>query len=76
MIEAYVMIMATAGSSRELLPKIREIDGVRRANVVAGEFDLVVDVEAADQQELLSLVSEEVQTLEGVGRTRTCVILE
>jgi DNA-binding Lrp family transcriptional regulator len=75
-IEAYVMIMTSAGTSRELLPRIREIDGVRRANIVAGEFDVIVDVEAGDQQELLALVSEEIQSLPGVGRTRTCVVLE
>lgn len=46
MIEAYVMLTTAAGTSRELLPAIREIEGVRRANIVAGEFDLVADVEA------------------------------
>lgn len=76
MLEAYVLLMTTAGTARELLPKIREIDGVRRANIVAGEFDVIVDVEAAGQQELLALVSGEIQSLPGVGRTRTCVILE
>jgi len=76
MLEAYVMLTTAAGTSRELLPKIREIEGVRRANIVAGEFDLVVDVEAESQQALLSLVSEEIQSLPGVGRTRTSVVLE
>ena len=75
-LEAYVMLTTTAGSSRELLPRIREIDGVKRANIVAGEFDLVVDVEAESQQALLSLVTDEIQSLPGVGRTRTNVILE
>ena len=75
-LEAYVLIMATAGTSRELLPRIRAIEGVRRANVVAGEFDVVVDLEAEGRQELLALVSDRIQSLEGVGRTRTCVVLE
>ena len=74
--EAYVMITTAAGTSRELLSRIREIDGVRRANVVAGEFDLIADVEADSRQALLSLVTEEIQSLPGVGRTRTCVVLE
>ena len=76
MIEAYVMVMTSAGTSRGLLPKIREIEGVRRANVVAGEYDIIADVEAESQQALLALVTEEIQSLEGVGRTRTCVVLE
>ena len=76
MIEAYVMITTSAGTSRGLLPKIREIEGVRRANVVAGEYDVIADVEAGSQQELLTLVTEEIQSLDGVGRTRSCVVLE
>ena len=70
------MVTTTAGTSRELLPKLRDIDGVKRANIVAGEFDIVVNVEAESQQALLALVTDEVQSLEGVGQTRTSVVLE
>jgi len=76
MLEAYVMLTTTAGTSRGLLPKLRAVEGVKRANIVAGEYDLVVDVEAESQQDLLALVTEEIQSLEGVGQTRTSVILE
>lgn len=76
MVEAYVMIMTSAGTTRSLLPEIREVEGVRRANIVAGEFDIVADVEADTTQHLLSLITDEIQSLEGVGRTRTAIILE
>ena len=70
------MLTTMAGTSRNLLPKLREVEGVTRANIVAGEYDIVVIAEAESQQDLLALVTEEVQSLEGVGRTRTSVILE
>lgn len=76
MIEAYVLVMTAAEMSPGLLAKIREIDGVRRANIVAGEFDIVAEVEAEGPQALLALVTDEIQSLEGVGRTRTSIILE
>lgn len=76
MVEAYVMVLTAAGTTRDLLPQIKEIDGVRRANIVAGEYDIIVDVDAEDSQHLLRLVTDEIQSLEGVGRTRTCIILE
>lgn len=76
MVEAYVMILTAASTARDLLPQIREIEGVRRANIVAGEYDIIADVEAEDTRRLLRLVTEEIQSLEGVGRTRTCIILE
>ena len=76
MVEAYVMILTSAGTARSLLSEIKDIEGVRRANIVAGEYDIIADVEAESSQQLLSLVTEKIQTLDGVGRTRTCIILE
>lgn len=76
MIEAYVMVMTAAGRASEILEAVRAIDGVTRANIVAGEFDIIATVEAAEQHDLLTLVTEEIQSLDGVGRTRTCIVLE
>ena len=76
MVEAYVMILTASGTTRDMLPQIKDIDGVRRANIVAGEYDIIADVEAEDTQHLLRLVTDEIQSLDGVGRTRTCIILE
>lgn len=76
MIEAYVMVMTAAGTARSLLPTIRELDGVKRADIVAGEFDIIANIEAESPQALLALVTENIQSLDGVGRTRTCIVLE
>lgn len=76
MIQAYVMIMTGAGAARSLLPTIRELEGVNQANIVAGEFDIVARVEAENPQALLRLVTDGIQSLEDIGRTRTCIILE
>lgn len=76
MVEAYVMIVAAAGTTRDNLAALKDIDGVKRANIVAGEYDIIADVEAADTQHLLGLVTEDIHCLEGVGRTSTCIVLE
>lgn len=76
MVEAYLLITTPAGTARSVLSDIRDLEATRRANVIAGEFDIIATVEAADTQELLVLVTEEIQSLENVGRTRTCVVLE
>lgn len=75
MTEAYVMIMSAAGTSPSLLPAIQEIDEVRRADIVAGEFDIIALVEAESAQALLGIVTERIHPLEGVGQTRTSIVL-
>jgi DNA-binding Lrp family transcriptional regulator len=76
MVEAYLLITTPAGTSRSVLPKLRDLEAVERANVIAGEFDIVAIVEADSTQELLALVTDEIQSVENVSRTRTCVVVE
>mgnify|MGYP006304674999 CR=1 FL=1 len=68
--------MTGAGTSRNLIGQIRDLDGVKQAHIVAGEFDIIAEVEAESEHELLSLVTDEIQSLSGVGRTSTCIVLE
>jgi DNA-binding Lrp family transcriptional regulator len=76
MIEAYLLITTPAGTSRAVLQQLRDLEGVQRANVIAGEFDIAAIVEADSTQELLAFVTDDIQSLEDVSRTRTCVVVE
>lgn len=75
MVEAYIMILTAAGMARNILPKIKDIDGVDYANIVAGEFDIIAHVETETEQALLTMVTDEIQSIEGVGQTRTSIVL-
>lgn len=70
------MIVTAASTSTTILPKLHEIEHVRRANIVAGEFDIIAIIEAEESQELLRIVSEQIHTLEGVGHTRSAIVLQ
>ncbi|WP_306059051.1 Lrp/AsnC ligand binding domain-containing protein [Natronococcus wangiae] len=76
MVEAYLLITTPAGTARSVLADLRELDAIVRANVIAGEFDIVATVEAENTHELLVLVTDEIQSLENVAQTRTCIVLE
>ncbi len=74
--EAYVLMMAGTGTARDTLSAIEGIDGVVRANIVAGEFDIIALLEAEDAHSLLRIVTEKIHAIEGVGNTRTSIVLE
>ncbi|MCU4926126.1 Lrp/AsnC ligand binding domain-containing protein [Halobacteria archaeon AArc-dxtr1] len=76
MVEAYLLMMTAAGTSQSVLANLREIEGVERANIVAGEFDIIATVEAGSTQDLLTVVTEEIHSLEGAGPTRTSMVLQ
>jgi DNA-binding Lrp family transcriptional regulator len=76
MIEAYLLITTPAETSRAVVEQLRALDVVQRANVIAGEFDIAAIVTADSAQELLAFVTDEIQGIENVSRTRTCVVVE
>lgn len=76
MVYAYVMIETGAGKSGGLLSRIGDVPAVQEANVVAGQFDIIAEVEADAVYEILESVASTIGGFPGVEQTRTYVALE
>ena len=70
---AYVLIETRVGLAREVLLGLRAMDGVIEADIITGTYDLIALAEADDMLSLVDLVTGQVQNIEGVERTITCV---
>lgn len=75
MVHAFIMIRTGAGASKEVHSTIREIESVGEAHVVAGQFDIVAEVDGTEVYDVLSTASEDIQTVPGVEETKTYVSL-
>lgn len=75
MVHAYVMTRTAAGASPETLGAIREFEDVIEAHVVAGDYDIVVEIDAEDVYTILHVATAEIQSLDGIIDTRTYVSL-
>lgn len=71
MVRAYVTLTTGAGWSTSVVEELRAMSAVERADLVAGDFDIITEVYAESPQALLELVTEEIQSLSGVERTQT-----
>ena len=69
-----MFINAMRGQSIGLTKAIRDVAGVTSADAITGDYDLVASVEARDLAELRSTMSD-VQALDGVLKTTTCMVL-
>ena len=76
MVYAYVMIVTGAGKSGELLTRIGDVPAVHEAHVVAGQFDIIAEVEADAVYDILESVASTIGGFPGVDETRTYVALE
>lgn len=75
MVEAYILIQTEVGKQPTVAAAVGELEGVITAHSVAGPYDVVVRVEAADVDALGRLTSSKVQAIDGITRTLTCPVL-
>jgi DNA-binding Lrp family transcriptional regulator len=70
MIAAYVLIQISATDPREVVKKLRGIEGVKQAHVTVGPTDSIAFIEGPDLDALtVSLMA--IRAVEGVERTDT-----
>ena len=69
--KAYVLIETAVGKTKDVLDVLRGIDGVREADAVTGEYDIVAVVEADSLNHIGELVTGSIHTIGGIQRTTT-----
>ena len=74
-VTGYVLIEVGPVAMQNLVAKIKAIEGVKEACGVTGPFDIIVRAEADDVAELGELVTTKIQTLKGVLRATTSVVV-
>lgn len=76
MVRAYVMVEAGASDAASLLDDVLAVEKVTEAHVVAGEFDIIAEVNAEAVSDVMSTVATTIRGVEGVDDTRTYVCLD
>ena len=76
MVHAYVAVMTGTGASESVVESMREIPGVEQAHVVAGDFDVIAEIDGEDVLDLQKVVTAGIHEIEGVGTTRTYIQMD
>jgi DNA-binding Lrp family transcriptional regulator len=75
MLRAYVLIETEVGKVAHVAQALTTLDGVQLAEDLAGPYDVIANVQAPSLDELGRLVASQIQVLDGVSRTVTCIVL-
>ena len=75
MVHAFIMVKTAAGKSEGLLAAIRDLDSVSDAHIVAGNYDIIAEIEGPEVYDVLETVSSSVQGLGGVSDTKTYIAM-
>lgn len=73
MVQAFVMVKAATGAAETVVEALREMADVTEAHVVAGDFDVIAEVETDEMYEVMDTVASNIHDLQGANDTKTYV---
>lgn len=76
MVHAFVMVKADSIDAETLLDAVLDVTGVTEAHVVAGDFDIITEIEAEEVYDVLGAAATDIRSIDGVVDTKTYVALE
>ena len=75
MVQAYILIQTEVGKAAQVAKEVAAIKGVTQAEDVTGPYDVIVQAEARNVDDLGKLVVAKIQAVEGITRTLTCPVV-
>lgn len=76
MVCAFIMVKAATGNADSLARRLGGVDHVNAANVVAGDFDVIVEAESTEVYDIINSVATRVRGFDDVEDTKTYMCLE
>ena len=76
MAKAIVLIKSNPGADREVAGQIKKIEGVENVYLVAGRFDIVVELQTPDDASMLNVTYDKIRVIGGIKDTHTMFCLK
>jgi len=73
MINGYLLITTASGREKDVLTALRKIKDVETANIVYGEYDIIVKIRSQNSQKLNEFVTAEIRKIAGIQNTYTLI---
>jgi DNA-binding Lrp family transcriptional regulator len=74
-IKAYILIQTGLGKAKKISEILSKTEGVIAAHPVTGLYDVIAYIEMPDLKTLSEFILEKVQSLDGVQRTHTAIVI-
>ncbi|MCH6555495.1 MAG: Lrp/AsnC family transcriptional regulator [Chloroflexi bacterium] len=74
-VKAYVLVVTDPGKTRRVKEAMRDVPGIVEMHEVMGPYDIVVEIEVANLQEIPPLLGEKIRVIEGIESTTSLVTL-
>ena len=69
----YVLIETAVGRTKKLLTAVRQLEGVKSAELVTGPYDIIAVAETESLNDVGDLITSKIHAVTGISRTVTCL---
>jgi len=74
-VKAYVLVQAQLGKSRAVARAVANVRGVKMVHAVTGLYDVIAYLELSNMTALSEIVVKKIQSVKGVERTHTAIVV-
>ena len=74
MVTAYILVMSESGAEKSVVQHLLELDFIKDAAIVYGEYDIVAKVRLKDVSDLSNFIVSNIRGVPGVQRTSTLIV--
>ena len=74
-VKAYVLVQSQLGKARSVAKAVAKVKGVKMVHAVTGVYDVIAYLELRDMTTLSDLVIRKIQSVNGVERTHTAIVV-
>ena len=71
--KAFILIETAAGRTKEIVSSLKQIEGVKSADMVTGPYDIIAIIEGESMTDIGDLVTGKIYSVPGISRTVTCL---
>ena len=72
-VKAFVLIETAPGKSNAVTAALKQLEGVKSADLVTGPYDVIAIVEGETLNDVGGLVTGKIHSIEGITRTVICL---
>ncbi|MFC1903261.1 Lrp/AsnC ligand binding domain-containing protein [Chloroflexota bacterium] len=73
--KAFVLIQTTSCKAREVINDLKQLEGVKSVDSVAGPYDLIAIIEGENLTDIGDLITSKIQHVSRISRIVTCICL-
>jgi DNA-binding Lrp family transcriptional regulator len=74
-VKAYVLVVVDPAKTKAVAKAIRDVPGIKEMHEVMGPYDIIIELEVENLQDIPPILSERIRAVDGIEATTSLVTM-